>query len=86
MFECLNVKFMCLNRCLRVKALVGAYIREKTVVAIRFLLRSLLYIDVKIGEPSDSSSNLVTSDYPRLTTAAYQTCFLIRSLELHTTM
>ena len=86
MFECLNVKFMCLNRCLRVKALVGAYIREKTVVAIRFLLRSLLYIDVKIGEPSDSGSNLVTSDYPRLTTAAYQTCFLIRSLELHTTM
>ena len=88
MFECLNVKFMCLNRCLRVKALVGAYIREKTVVAIRFLLRSLCTfdIDVKIGEPSDSSSNLVTSDYPRLTTAAYQTCFLIRSLELHTTM
>ena len=86
MFECLNVKFMCLNRCLRVKALVGAYIREKTIVAIRFLLRSLLYIDVKIGEPSDSGSNLVTSDYPRLTTAAYQTCFLIRSLELHTTM
>ena len=86
MFEFLNVKFMCLNICLRVKALVGAYIREKTIVAIRFLLRSLLYIDVKIGEPSDSGSNLVTSDYPRLTTAAYQTCFLIRSLELHTTM
>ena len=86
MFECLNVKFMCLNRCLRVKALVGAYIREKTLVAIRFLLRSLCRLMSKLESTSDSGSNLVTSDYPRLTTAAYQTCFLIRSLELHTTM
>ena len=53
MFECLNVKFMCLNRCLRVKALVGAYIREKTVVAIRFLLRSLCTLMSKL-------ENLVT--------------------------
>ena len=88
MFECLNVKFICLIRCLRVKALVGAYIREKTVVAIRFLLRSLCTLMSKLENlvTSDSGSNLVTSDYPRLTTAAYQTCFLIRSLELHTTM
>ena len=53
MFECLNVKFMCLNRFLRVKALVGAYIREKTVVAIRFLLRSLCTLMSKL-------ENLVT--------------------------
>ena len=80
------LKCKCLEKCLSVKRLVGAYIREKMLVAIRCLLLSLCTLMSKSENSSDSGSNLVTSDYPRLTTAAYQTCFLIRSLELHTTM
>ena len=61
-------------------------VKEKVQVANRRLLRSMCTSMSKLENTSDSGSNLVTSDYPRLTTAAYQTCFLIRSLELHTTM